>query len=80
MVNQNFAYLADEALGDNFYLVTAKNNFSKNYDFGSISYEHENFKFRISEIINVEVINIDVVITPTRTYKVKVIGNNQLGS
>lgn len=78
MVNQNFAFLVDEDLGDNFYLVTAKNNFNKNYDFECISYNHENFKFRISEIINEEGINIDVVITPMRKYKVKVIGNNKL--
>ena len=56
----------------------AKNNFNKKYDFECISYNHENFKFSISELINEEGLNIDVVITPMRKYKVKVIANNKL--
>ncbi|MGL5640036.1 MAG: peptidase U32 family protein [Mycoplasmoidaceae bacterium] len=77
-VNQNFAFIVDEDLNDNCYLVTAKNNFNKNYDFECISYNHENFKFKISEIINEDGISIDVVVTPMKKYKIKIIGNNKL--
>ncbi|MGL5246452.1 MAG: peptidase U32 family protein [Mycoplasmoidaceae bacterium] len=77
-VNQNFVFIVDEDLNNNYYLVTAKNNFNKNYDFECISYNHDNFKFKISEIINEDGINIDVVVTPMKKYKIKIIGDDKL--
>ncbi|MGL5591193.1 MAG: peptidase U32 family protein [Mycoplasmoidaceae bacterium] len=77
-VNQNFAFIVEEDLNNNYYLVTAKNNFNKNCDFECISYNHENFKFKISEITNEDGINIDVVVTPMKKYKIKIIGNDKL--
>ena len=49
MINQNFALLDDEDLGDNLYIVTAKNNFNKNYDFECISYNHENLNLEFQK-------------------------------
>ncbi|MGL4617283.1 MAG: U32 family peptidase C-terminal domain-containing protein, partial [Mycoplasmoidaceae bacterium] len=77
-VNQNFVFIVDEVLSNDYYLITSKNNFNKKCNFECISYNHENFKFNISEIINEDGFNIDTVVSPMKKYKIKINGDNKL--
>ncbi len=77
-INQNFAFIVEEVFKDDRYAILSKNNFNIDMEFEAISYNHENFKFKIKKIVDEDGNNLNLINNPMKRFIIEIKGKNKL--